>query len=87
MGFSTITLWISVWLVISMCTVLCTEILVFNANSEDPDQMLCSTVSDLSALFASYPFWGFPYQNGLICKKKKKKSIYIRAQLFKVPLA
>ena len=30
------------------------------ANSGDPDQILHSAASDLSSLFANYPFRGFP---------------------------
>ena len=36
-----------------------------NANSGDPDQMLHPAASDLSALFAIYPFWGLHIEMGL----------------------
>ena len=35
------------------------EIPVFNTNSVDPDQMLCSASSDLGLHFAFVPFMGY----------------------------
>ena len=58
-----------VWLVLQVITlhVCFTEVLVFNANSEDPDQMQRPVMSDLGLpclAIQNYPFGGFPTRMG-----------------------